>query len=797
MKTASKSNKKSKKSAPKGHGKDVKGVSENEETLNSVSKNHEKAGVNAPETLKRDTRGVLRSHRINIISVLQSYKIDMRNVFRIYKRDMKSILTNYVTFIIILAIAFLPALYAWVNIQAGWDPYSKTKGLLVAVVNLDKGSEFRNVKVNVGDDVIKELQNNQSIGWTFVSESEAEKGIKYGKYYASLTIPKEFSQDLLSIVTRDEPIKAQLIYTVNEKRNAIAPKITGKGATALQEEITKNFIQTASGTVFSYLNQFGVELEKSKPQLKSIIDMVINIDDQMPEIGKSIDNVYEGTTAFQKYLQSIQKDTPVMSDAVDNALGIAKTNNEFIGKAGNSFQTVSPIVKGDLAVLKNIADNAESSLTQAQGLQASNNASLKTVLVNASNKYSDGIQKVDNIISLNKSINNFLNSNIIAKFIYDLSSVRNQMVNQKNDVNAMISDLDHGNQVLTSDINNAIQGANKTSGLISDSMDKFDRETGPAIDDAMKNVSGLSKDAEIMLQNIQGNMPLVNSLVKQTNTQTDSMVKNLQKVKDTFPKAEQDIHSNSEKLRTLTNDKNFNEVIKLLKKNGKKESDFLANPIDLKQNRVYPIPNYGSAMAPFYTTLAIWVGSFIMLSLLSVHVKDFKDGIPPNTREKFLGRYFTFISIAIMQALVTIAGNLFLLKTYVVSPMIYTLFGVYVSIVFITIIYTLVSVLGNVGKALVMVAMVLQVSASGGTFPIELLGKFFQYINPMMPFTYAIGGMREAIAGIIPEVLIVDMLILAMYLIISLTLGICFKERINKLSQNFVRQFSESGLAGE
>ena len=729
-------------------------------------------------------------------NIFKNYKIFINHVSRVYKRDMKNILTNYVTLIIIVAIAFLPALYAWFNIQAGWDPYSKTKGLLVAVVNLDTGSEFRNVKANVGNDVVKKLATNQSIGWTFVNKSEAEKGVKYGKYYASLTIPKDFSKNLLSIATQDTPTKADLIYSVNQKRNAIAPKITDKGATTLQEEITKNFIETTSGTVFSYLNQLGVELGKSKPQLKSLVDLMISADDKMPEIGKSIDNVYTQSTIFQKYMQNVQKGTPVISDSINKTLNIAKSSNDYLQKAGSSLQTISPIIKGDLFLIKNALDNAQSSLIEAQDLQPPNNASLKEVLINVSDKYKDGIQKIDNVLSFNKSINNVLNNNIIENFINNLSNVRNEMATQQITVNSMVNTLNRGNQVLTSDISAAIQGANKTSGLMNNAMDNFDSTTGPAIQDAMKNSSASSNNAVIMLQNMQSNMPLVNSLLDQVSTQANSSVKSLKEIKDKFPNSQQDIHSNTEKLRVLTDDKKFNEIVKTLKKDGRKESDFLSNPIDLKQNVVYPIPNYGSAMAPFYTTLAIWVGAFIMLSLLSVQVKNFKD-ITLNTREKFWGRYLTFTTIAILQALIIIAGNLFILKTYVISPVIYTIFGVYVSIVFITIIYTLVSVLGNIGKALVMIAMVLQVSASGGTFPIELLGKFFQSINPMMPFTYAIGGMRETIAGIIPEVLVMHTLILAIFFIVSLLFGIFLKEKINKLTEKFIEQFNESGLSGE
>ena len=361
----------------------------------------------------------------------------------------------------------------------------------------------------------------------------------------------------------------------------------------------------------------------------------------------------------------------------------------------------------------------------------------------------------------------------------------------------MINTVDSGNKVINSDITAAIQGANRTSGSMNNVMDNFDSETAPAIDDAIDNTSGLSNNAVSMLESIQGNMPLFNGILDGTNAQIDSSVKSLNEIKNKFPKVKQDIHANSEKLKTLIDDQKLTELIKILKKDGKKESDFLANPIDLVQNRVYPIPNYGSSMAPFFTTLAIWVGAYILVSLLSVHAAPFKDGLPLSTKEVFLGRYLTYASIAIMQALVTIAGNMFMLKTYVVSPIILTLFSVYVSIVFVTIIYTLASVLGKIGKSIAMIAMVLQVSGSGGTFPIELLGKFFQYINPMMPFTYAIGGMREATAGIIPSVLIKDMLMLTIFFVAFLLFGIVFKERINKKNENFAKHFNDSGLTGE
>ncbi|MGH4139558.1 YhgE/Pip family protein [Clostridium sp.] len=740
-------------------------------------------------------KNAFRVSKIYIKSILINHKINFKNVFRIYKRDIRNIVKSPATLTIILLLTILPALYAWFNIKAGWDPYLNTKGLSVAVVNLDSGSELRSVKVNVGNDVIKTLKTNNSFNWTFVNESEAKEGIKYGKYYASLTIPKEFSTDLLSVATSASPTKAKLIYTVNEKVNAISPKITGSGASSLQAEITKTFIETASGTIFSFLTQVGVELENNKPQLESMVDMIVKLDDNMPKIKKSLDNVYEESVMFQTYIKKVQGDIPAITNGVDNILDFTKTSGSYVAKSKDSMKEVYPIVKKNLSLINDIANTAESSLKDVQDLHPSNNALIKQTLISARDQYSDGIRLIDNVLSLNKSMNNFLESDNIGTLINTLSNARNEMATQQNDVNSMINTLERGNPILISDVSAAINGANKASSLTKNLTDEFDTNINPKIDNAMDNITVLSKNATSMLQKLKGNLPAVSKILNDTGAQVDSKVNSLKKIKDTFPKTEQDMHSSAEQLKTLTSDKKLNDIILMLKKDGNKESNFLSNPIEIKENRMYPIPNYGSAMSAFYTTLAIWVGSLIMFSFLSVEVNDFKSTIPITTKEKFLGRYFTFISIGAIQVLVTMGGNLFLLKTYAVSPVILVLFGLYVSIVFVTIMYSTVCIFGNIGKALLVVVMVLQISASGGTFPVEMLGTFSQHINPMLPYTYSIGGMREAIAGILPEALIMDVLTLGKYFIVFLFSGFLLQDKMSKIAERSAKLFHDSGFA--
>lgn len=721
-------------------------------------------------------------------------KTHTKNAIRIYNRDMRNILTSYATLIIIIAITILPSLYAWINIKASWDPYANTKGLSVAVVNLDKGTEFKNVKINVGKDVVENLANNQSIGWKFVDSDEAKNGVQLGTYYASLTIPENFSENLLSIITQDTPTKAELIYYVNEKTNAIAPKITQKGATALQEEITKNFIQTSSNAILSYLNQFGVELENNKPELKKIADLMIDVDNKMPEIEKSIDNVYNGATTFQQYMKKVQDNSPNVSNAVNNTVDLFKTNNENIQKTGDLSKTVSPIISSSLSVVKNITDESKTLLNNAENSTSDSN-SLRKTLTDIKNKYKNSIEKIDFVLNLMKSINNRFNTTAVTNSINKLSDIRTKLYKQENKINTLIKDIDTNSDSLSNDINLAKDSNDEISGLIDDIIYNFDNNTNPAIVSSMNSFIGLSNDTVKILENVQATMPLVNGMLDTAIIGTDSNVNSIKEIKDEFPTVRQNLHSNIEKLNSLNDDDKINEVIKLLKKNAKDESEFLSSPIDLKEDKIYPIPNYGSAMSPFYSTLALWVGGLILTSLLSVEVKNFDDKVKLSAREQFMGRYLTFITIGIFQALVVSLGNLFLLKTYVVSPILYVLYSVYVSIIFITIIYSSVSVLGNIGKSLIMVAMVLQVSASGGTFPIQLLGSFFQYINPILPFTYSISGMRETVAGIIPQVLINDTFILSIYFFVYVVLGMFLKEKVNKINEKFIKQFKDSGLA--
>ncbi|WP_238858775.1 YhgE/Pip domain-containing protein [Clostridium sp. YIM B02569] len=721
----------------------------------------------------------------------------MSTIFKIYKRDIRKITTNIPLMIIIVGLLFVPALYAWINIIASWDPYGNTKGLLVAVVNNDEGSQFQNLDINIGREVIDKLKGNESIGWTFVNEDEAESGVKYGKYYASITIPEDFSSNLLSVAANGEPKKAKLIYSVNEKINAIAPKITKSGLTSLQNEITSSVTEEVSSTVLNYMNAYGIELEKIKPQLEELMNIINDIDNNLPQIGEGINNAYNGAVDLNNFIQNIQGNIPNITNSLNNAQNAVQSSNDFFIKVNDTIKNISPYVRTDLATVKANSTATRDALNGINNSVDTDAKGQQDILRLASTKMNNALSAVNNDINILQSVNNILHSSAISNSINKMQNIRDQLVQNKLNLDALITTLSNGNKISSDAVESLVQGIDKTSQLIDDSINNFDSAISPAINSLVNNTTNMANNSLTLLESAKNNIPLINSLLKDANIGTDLGAEQIKNIKDKFPKTEETIHSNVEKFKSLSNDEKFNELTGLLQKNTKDVSDFLANPIEPVQNRVFPIPNYGSAMAPFYSTLAIWVGGFTLLSILSVHVEALDDVKNLGTTKMFFGRFLTLATLSLLQAIIIVLGNLFFIKTYSVSPVILLIFSMYVSIIFIMIIYTLVSVFGNVGKALALIIMVLQVSASGGTFPIQLTPKFFQNISPMLPFTYAIGGMREAVGGIIWSSLYYNIGILSIYFFLSIIIAVFLKEKMNKKSEKFVNSMRESGLVGE
>ncbi|EPY2284112.1 YhgE/Pip family protein [Clostridium sporogenes] len=720
----------------------------------------------------------------------------MKNIFKIYRRDLQNIITNWVAIVVMLGLMILPSLYAWFNIKSSWDPYANTKSISVAVVNKDKAAFFKGQSINVGEELVNKLKINKNIGWKFVNEKEAEKGVKYGKYYASVVIPEDFSYKILSI-TRDKQVKPTLIYSVNEKSNAVEPKITSKGITTVQSEVTKTFVKTVNGIIFEIFNKLGIELEKGKPKLKDLMNMIFYVNDKMPEINASIDKLEKGAITLEEFIEKINKDIPLIKDTINRALSAGDKTKLFLSKSKEGINNVAPYIKQDLIIAKKINNTAEVLIGEGVGLIEKNSQQSKEDLVTAKDKLTNVKEILNSILELVDIINKDKKNIILNDFENRIKDMKERVNNKIENINTVIASIDRGEKVSVEVLNRLKNKANGIDSILEQIIEDFNPKIVPAINNVLNDLIVVADNTIQLLKNTNENLPEATELLDKGYTGAEKGIKGIKILKSNLPYIEKSIGEVSNKLKTLDDDERLNEIIKLMKNNAKIESDFISNPVEIKENRIYPIPNYGSAMAPFFTTLSLWVGALILVSILSVDVKDIKGAKKLKVHEKYFGRYFTFMTIAIFQALIVSLGDIYLLKVYVSNKPIFILFSIFISIIFSMIIYTLVSVFGNVGKALGVILLVLQISASGGTFPIEVTPGFFQRINPLLPFTYAVSGMREAVGGVIEGMLLRDIVILLIYFTLSILLALLLKKKLEKINKNFARKFKESGLVEE
>jgi putative membrane protein len=718
---------------------------------------------------------------------------NVTNIFTIFKRDIKNIFTNWVALVVVIALIVLPALYAWFNIKAMWDPYGNTSEILVAVVNEDKGSSIDDTKVNIGSELVTQLKANDKIGWRFVNYKDADTGVKNGKYYASIVIPQNFSSRILSLL-ESNPKKAELIYSVNEKLNPVAPKITQSGIDKVQQEINTSFVKIVDGIIFKLFNKLGEELTRGKPFLQQFADVIIDVDNKIPEINRAVDEVYTQTQNLNNFISSVNSQIPLIEDTMTSASDMARSGSSFLSKAKNAIKELSPFIKSEIVTLSDVSEGSEDFINNIISIIDKNPSEARNLLGSLRDRYSDVSERLSSLIDLLNSFNKSGNT-IISNFSGQLNELRTRVNSQIDYTNSLIDSIDAGKAISSTMLNTLKENNLPITSSFKSILETYDSLIAPSIEGIMQNSIDAANNTLELLNSVKESIPVSQDLLKSAQGGSEVALNDIKNVKDALPEIESTIHDIATKLKSLNENDQVAELVRLMSLNAQKESDFIANPVNVKMNRIYPIPNYGSAMNPFFTTLSLWVGGLILASLLSTEVLPIRR-VKIKLYQAFLGRYLTFLTIAILQAIVVTLGDIFMLHVYVLNPIMFVAFSAFISTVFSMIIYTLVSVFGNVGKAIAMVLLVLQISASGGTFPVQVTPEFFQIINPILPFTYAVSGVREIVSGILWNVLLKDVIVLLIYFTFFLIMGLIWKRLFRNLTGKFTKKFKESGLEG-
>lgn len=863
------------------------------------------------------------------MKVIQSLK----HTWRLFLLDWRRIFKNPIAVLLMAALIIIPSLYAWFNIKALWDPYSNTGELPIAVYSADAGAKFQDKDVEIGNEVIKNLHENKQLGWRFVdSKREVVDGVRSGKYYAGIYLPKEFSKDLLSFTTGDIQ-KPKIEYYLNQKINAIAPKITDKGAGSIQQEISQEFIKTASSTLLKVFNEIGYNIDENLVSINKVKNLILTTNDNLGEIDKYTQEVVEvqgklpelkdklaKANELQAYLPQVdemgqklialnqkmpeikqqasviltlQQKIPEIQQAgnqlaqVDSDFAqIEKTLNDGINEAKQGLTIIQQVqtILPDIQKLGNQAndlasttkDGAEKLKTAVPSISSSVQVTLESIgeVAKTTDSLAASIQTAleDNQLTqdekdnLGKLINSLIQGNKDQQTAID--SVANLIQNMKDladkngDTDAsqklanILTLLTNAKQALDNlngrlgDLNNAIQSGNieqaknflqqvqdaannvasavgsinpeQVGQTVSTILDKLIATITTAqgvlnqaqqIDFAslLNSTEGTVSNAITFLEKYQKQLPAIgqevhdanvllnghmNDIVNGINTGVDLYNNELpvveQKlglvadfmqndwpgvksdltgglkvandkmpevesalnlatdlIKNDYPSLRAGIQKAANAIQQGNQTIDFGQVLKLLKLDAQKESDFFTTPVDLQTNTMYPIENNGSASTPFYTALCLWVGAVLFSSVTTTEFfLDKKDRGKYTKREQFGARMLTYLVVSIGQALIVTLGNMFLLGVYVKNPVYSVLFAVLVALAFMMIVYTLVGLFGTVGKGIAIIILVLSISGGGGNYPIQVSGKFFQAVNPWLPFTHAVNLLRESAGGI-------------------------------------------------
>ncbi|MGE7951717.1 YhgE/Pip family protein [Lysinibacillus xylanilyticus] len=753
-------------------------------------------------------------------------KHTIQHVFQIYKGDIHNILTNWVVAVIIGGLIFLPSLYAWLNIYASMDPYAHTANMKIAIVNEDTGANVRGEDIHVGNDVIANLSTNKSFSWQFTSREKAIDRLKNGDYFAVIVIPSDFSQKLTSILS-NQPTKAHIDYYVNEKINAVSPKITIKGASGLTQQVSSEFISTVNGTLFSIFNTIGVEMEREIPDLRTFENYIFTIEQHLPGIETFLAQTAKGGKEAETLLNHTMTQVPEVEKLTNEGLTTIQQGLKLINEADTLFTELSPIIKKDLEAVQNIAQRftelvgklenanvdtatiAQTKDTIKKQLDASHekiNSSIQTLealqkLTQADASTHKQLEnKVQNILRALQQSNSEDVKTLLTnkKIIEQLEAIRGDLQANPSLTDYSLSSLTALNQLntLLTDVSNKVQQLNNIDGEkikkdladvqsvaqnASNNLNQFlthyNDHLEPQIRTTLSSAKNTLTNASSMLTDVKSFLPQVSDRLTNAKNTLATANKTIGTVQSNFPALSTKIKDLAEKLRTLESEADISEIVQLLKNDVNAERDFFEEPIKLQEHRMFPIANYGTAMTPFYTVLSIWVGCLLLISLLSV---DIHDNHQYSIREVYFGRLLTFATFSFIQTLIITIGDIVLLDGSISAPYYFIPFGLLISLVFVTIVYTLVSVFGNVGKALAIVMLVLQIAGSGGTYPVELLPKFFQIINPFLPFTYAIEMMREAVGGIIWSKVFVDLAFLSCFWLIFILFGFFMKKLLSE-----------------
>ncbi len=655
------------------------------------------------------------------------------NVFSIIRSDIKRLSRSVVAVVCVFGLALIPCLYAWFNIISNWDPYTpdSTQNLTIAVASEDEGTMFLGVDFNVGNIIVEKLKSNNQIDWQFVdSEQAVQDGLYSGEYYAGLVIPADFSSAMLGF-TDGEFESPEIIYYDNQKMNAVASRVTDRAQSIVKDEVNSIFLASLVDEISNFTSVFAGMSGDSSLSLDDLDDQLENIKTDLRAYVSIMDSMAAVT-------QSALNVTTMTSNLLPDVVNMLNNSRKSISNMQDRLATSKENVIYSADAIRNTSEQLRKTIERLDEATGGDPADAGKTYIDWDALYGEG------------GINEY-EAEILNDLYYDVNKQLHQSVIRFDDI---------------------LQQTSIDSNLISSMT---------TLQDSLNNLDSL-------IAQIQGDVDSQALTLQQFTSALSSCTQSINGTRDVMNTMLELVTNVQANVNELRSSESVSSIVDLMNNDVNSLVDYISSPASLEVVRVYALDHFGSGMAPFYTVLAIWASALLSVSLMHPHIKNRSEFPSLTVAESYFGRYFIFFAIGQLTALITVLGNLFYIGIQCYNPFLYWLAAALASLVATLINYGFVFALGSTGEALSIIVLVIQVAGSGGTYPVEMLPKFFQVLYGVMPFKYSMNAMRETIAGSYNGTYAKCILVLLLMAVIAIPVGML----LHIVSKPYLKRSNES-----
>lgn len=722
----------------------------------------------------------------------------MGNIMRVLKRDVLRLFKAPAALVVVAVLVILPSLYTWFNVAGFWDPYNNTGNLRVCVVNEDTGATTDLTgSLNLGDQIMEELDSNTQLGWTRTDRATAMEEVESGKAYAAFVIPENFSQNLASLLTGDFQ-QPQLEYYVNEKAGAVSPKITDTGATTLDETINSTFVSTVSSviadTVDTKLAESQADIDASKAnvalQFQKAKTTITDARATVAGLTEAAQGALAKTSEAQASLRDAKADITLLSTQLQQVSTLTVVTQNSLG----SFVAgMMPVMDQSSILASQSAARTNASIGSAAGAVVEAQGEVGAALKSGQAAADQNAVIIEQLKAMLKVLpDSDPNKELLVQAIASLES-------QNADLKQALAGMetisqDTGNAAASiagasDSVNTAVQGM---LGSATEYRSTLSSTTLPAINTGLSQVGGAAGGLSAAVSN-------QTLLVDQASLALDQLASTLQTASVALAQTDGLLASLETSLGTVQTDLvalgTSSILTDLFGEEGldtSKIADFMQSPTEVKTETMYALNAYGSAMAPLFMNLTLWIGVFMLMVILRQEVDD--EGIKNlTTTQRYWARWLFLAPLVALQAAVCCTGNLVMGVQAASVPLFY-LTAIVASLTYLSIQFALSLTLQHIGKGICVVLVFVQIPGATGLYPIEMTPPFFQAVYPFFPFTYGINAMRETIAGFYDGQWGSLMAVLLVFLVVSFVIGLLVRPYMTNLNRLFAKQIRQSDI---